>query len=224
MPEPSLSWPGNPAAARALQDRLRSQVVAEDKLGTVGLIAGADAHYRPNSGVTCAALALLAYPHLTLEATATAQRPTDIPYVSGLLSFREAPALLEALSHLPRPPDLLLVDGQGLAHPRRFGLACNIGVLADIPTIGVAKSRLVGTYDAPATERCSWSPLRHGGEMVGAALTTRRAARPVFVSIGHRVSLATAIDYVLACAPRFRLPEPIRQADRLSRTASPDLR
>ena len=188
------------------------------------MIAGADAHYRPESGTTCAAIALLVYPDLNLEATAAAHRPTDFPYLSGLLSFREAPVLLEALNRLPRAPDLLLVDGQGLAHPRRFGLACHIGVLADIPTIGVAKSRLVGTYDPPGAERGSWSPLRHGGELVGAAVTTRTATRPVFVSVGHRVSLSTAIDYVLACTPRFRLPEPIRQADQLSRTAFPDLR
>ncbi len=223
MADPSPSWPRDPGAARALQDRLRSQVIREDRLGPVGLIAGADAHYRPNSGTTCAAVALLAYPDLALEATAAAQRPTDFPYLSGLLSFREAPALLEALGRLARPPDLLLVDGQGLAHPRRFGLAGHLGVLADIPTIGVAKTRLVGDYDAPAPERGSWSPLRHRGELVGAALTTRRGTRPVFVSVGHRVCLATAIEYVLACAPRYRLPEPVRQADRLSRAAFPDL-
>jgi deoxyribonuclease V len=223
MTDCSLSWPRDPEAARALQNRLRSQVVREDRLGPVGLIAGADAHYRPISGSTCAAVALLAYPDLTLEATAAARRPTGFPYLSGLLSFREAPALLEALGRLARPPDLLLVDGQGLAHPRRFGLACHIGVLADVPTIGVAKSRLLGRYDDPAPERGSWSPLRHRGELVGAAVTIRRAARPVFVSVGHRVCLATAIDYVLACAPRFRLPEPIRQADRLSRAVFPGL-
>jgi deoxyribonuclease V len=223
MADPSQSWPPSAEAARALQDRLRSQVVSEDRLGPVALVAGADAHYRPNSGTTCAAGALLGFPDLTLEASAAARRPTDFSYLPGLLSFREAPALLAALRRLPRPPELLLVDGQGLAHPRRFGLACHLGVLADIPTIGVAKSRLVGVYDPPAPERGNWSPLRHRGELIGAVLTTRTATRPVFVSVGHRVCLATAIDYVLACAPRTRLPEPIRQADRLSRAAFPDL-
>ncbi|MGA2843748.1 MAG: endonuclease V [Steroidobacteraceae bacterium] len=129
------------------------------------------------------------------------------------------PAITEALNQLSKRPDLLLVDGQGLAHPRRFGLACHLGVLADVPTIGVAKSRLIGTYEEPGIERGAWSPLTDGGETIGAVLRTRRAVRPVFVSVGHRISLQTAIDLVLRCTGQFRLPEPIRAADRLSRIA-----
>jgi len=114
-------------------------------------------------------------------------------------------------------PDLLFVDGQGLAHPRRFGLACHLGLLAAVPTIGVAKSRLLGRYKPPGPDRGEWTPLVEDGETVGAVLRTRSHTRPVFVSVGHRISLRTAVDYVLRCAPAFRLPEPIRLADRLSR-------
>ena len=135
----------------------------------------------------------------------------------GLLSFREAPAILEVLCQLSEKPDLLLVDGHGLAHPRRFGLACHLGVLSDMPAIGVAKSPLVGTFEEPAIERGAWAPLVDRSETIGAVLRTQRAVRPVFVSVGHRISLKTAIELVLRCASRFRLPEPIRSADALSR-------
>ncbi len=212
-------WPRTAGEARALQSRLSGRVLAEDRLGPVRLVAGADAHYRAPEGKTCAVAALLGLPDLRLRDWAQAVRATGFPYVPGLLSFREAPAVLEALARLPRAPDLLLVDGQGLAHPRRFGLACHVGVLADLPAIGVAKSRLSGRFDPPGPGRGQWSPLTIADEVVGAALTTRSGAKPVFVSIGHKVTLETAIELVLRCTPRFRLPEPIRQADRLSRRA-----
>ncbi len=220
MTRPPQTWPRTPAQARALQERLRAQVIAEDRLGPVRRVAGADAHYLSERAETWGVVALLELPELGLRDWAKAVRPTDFPYVSGLLSFREAPAILDALARLPEAPDLLLVDGQGRAHPRRFGLACHIGVLADLPTAGVAKSHLIGDFEPPGAERGAWSPLTVGREVVGAALTTRRGTRPVFVSVGHRLCLETAIDVVLRCAPRFRIPEPIRQADRLSRRAS----
>ncbi len=213
-------WPRTPEAARDVQERLRARVIAEDRLGPLRRVAGADAHYSRDTAITRAAVALLGLPALGLRAWSEAVRPTDFPYLSGLLSFREAPAVLDALRRLPEAPDLLLVDGHGLAHPRRFGLACHIGVLADLPTIGVAKSRLVGDFEPPGRARGAWSPITIAGEVVGAALTTRGGTRPVFVSVGHRVSLETAVDLVLRCAPRVRVPEPIRRADRLSRRAS----
>ncbi|MGD8673007.1 MAG: endonuclease V, partial [Thiogranum sp.] len=132
------------------------------------------------------------------------------------LSFREVPAVLEALGTLASRPDLILCDGQGLAHPRRFGLACHLGVLTDIPTIGVAKSRLVGEHGALPPQKGSWVPLMDKGETIGAVLRTRDNVSPVYVSIGHRTSLATAIDYVLRCTPRYRLPETTRRAHRLA--------
>lgn len=159
----------------------------------------------------------MAFPDLVIVESALIDRPLTFPYVPGLLSFREAPATLELLEQLSEKPDLLLVDGQGLAHPRRFGLACHLGLLADVPTIGVAKSRLIGTYQEPGIERGAWSEPVDGGEIIGAVLRTRSAVRPVFVSIGHRISLKTAIDLVLCCTGRFRLPEPIRVADIFSR-------
>jgi deoxyribonuclease V len=214
-PLPKQRWPSSPAQACQLQERLRGQVVAEDKLGIVRTVAGVDAHYRADH--VCAAVVVIGFPNLATVERALVHRPLTFPYVPGLLSFREAPAIIDALGQLSKIPDLLLVDGQGLAHPRRFGLACHLGILAGVPTIGVAKSRLVGTHVEPGIERGAWSPLTDRGETIGAVLRTQRAVRPVFVSIGHRVSLQTATDLVLRCTGRFRLPEPIRAADRLSR-------
>lgn len=214
-PSPKQRRPDSPAQARRLQELLSAQVVAEDDLGIVRTVAGADAHYRADH--VFAAVVVMGLPNLAIVESVLVHRPLAFPYVPGLLSFREAPAIIEALRQLSKMPDLLLADGHGLAHPRRFGLACHLGVLAGVPTIGVAKSRLVGTYVEPGIERGAWSPLTYRGEPIGAVLRTQRAVRPVFVSIGHRISLQTAIDFVLRCTGRFRLPEPIRAADRLSR-------
>jgi deoxyribonuclease V len=209
------SWPRTLAEARLLQERLRGQVVTKDQLGAVQRVAGVDAHYTVDG--VWAAIAVMTFPDLVLVQSAVIRRLPAFPYVPGLLAFREAPAILEVLNRLSEKPDLLLVDGHGLAHPRRFGLACHLGVLGDVPTIGVAKSRLVGTYQEPGIERGVWSELVDHGETIGAVLRTRSAVRPVFVSVGHRISLTTAIDLVLRCTGRFRLPEPIRAADSLSR-------
>jgi len=152
-----------------------------------------------------------------VRAEAVVEQPVDFPYVPGMLSFREVPSALAALQRLAVRPDLVLCDGQGLAHPRRFGLACHLGLLADLPTIGVAKSKLIGDYDEPGDERGAHSPLRHKDEVIGVVLRTRARVSPLYVSIGYRVSLDTAIEFVLACAPRYRLPETTRLADRLSK-------
>ncbi|HEX6979626.1 MAG TPA: deoxyribonuclease V [Alphaproteobacteria bacterium] len=211
------AWPTSPDEARRLQSVLRSRVVTTDRLGPVRYIAGLDAHEAPPEGRMYAAAALLRYPDLALvEATFAVQRVT-FPYIPGLLSFREAPVMLAALAKLRTRPDLLFVDGQGIAHPRRLGIAAHIGLLADIPAIGAAKSRLVGRYVEPEPMRGAWSPLMIGDQIVGAVLRTRVSTRPIYVSVGHRISLETAIVYVLACAPRYRIPEPTRVADRLSR-------
>jgi deoxyribonuclease V len=143
------------------------------------------------------------------------RRRVAFPYVPGLLSFREIPVVLDALGKLRHPPDLLLCDGQGYAHPRRFGLACHLGVLTGIPAIGVAKSRLIGEYAEPGSNKGDWSPLMDGGEVIGAVLRTRDNVNPVYVSVGHRIELDAAQRIVLACATRYRLPEPTRLADRL---------
>ena len=145
----------------------------------------------------------------------TATRSGLFPYIPGLLSFREAPVLLAALRKLLRDPDALLCDGHGLAHPRRFGIACHLGVLTDLPTVGCAKSRLVGDWEAVGEERCARSPLRHQGELIGSVLRTRTGVKPIFVSVGHRIELGAAEQLVLDCGAGYRLPEPTRLADKL---------
>jgi deoxyribonuclease V len=147
---------------------------------------------------------------------AIARLPTTFPYVPGLLSFREAPAVLEAFSRLRRWPDLILYDGQGVAHPRRIGIASHVGLLLDLPSIGVAKTRLIGEHGRVPLAKGRWTPLRDGEEIVGAVLCTRSHVKPLYVSIGHRVSLDTAIRYVMACVTRYRLPETTRFAHRLA--------
>lgn len=209
-------WNLSPAEAVALQRALAPQVVREDRLGEVRRVAGIDVGFEAGGSVTRAAVAVLDFPSLALAEQAVARRPTTFPYVPGLLSFREAPAVLEALAQLAAPPDLILYDGQGLAHPRRMGIASHVGLLSRIPTIGVAKTRLVGEFEAPGVERGAWSPLLHRGEEIGAVLRTRAGVAPLYVSIGWGVSLPTAIRWVLACAPKFRLPETTRQAHRLA--------
>ncbi len=210
------SWPTTARAAIAVQQALRHRVITVNELGPVRRVAGLDVGFERQGTVARAAVAVLSYPDLTLADQVVARYPVHFPYISGLLSFREVPALLAALDKLGAQPDLLLCDGQGLAHPRRFGLACHLGVLTGVPSIGVAKSLLIGEHDALSDRRGAWRPLRHKNEIIGAALRTRAGAAPVYVSIGHKVSLATAIRYVLACAPRYRLPETTRAAHRLA--------
>lgn len=209
-------WPATVAEAIALQRKLRERVIAVDQLGTVRTVAGLDVGPEGDGRVMRAAVAVLSFPDLKTADQVVARRPVSFPYIPGLLSFREIPALLDALAKLGVTPDLLLCDGQGLAHPRRFGLACHLGVLTGIPSVGVAKSLLVGEHAPLPQPRGAWRPLLHQGEIVGAALRTRAGVAPVYVSIGHKLSLATAIDTVLACAPKYRLPETTRAAHRLA--------
>ena len=211
-------WDVTPGEAAAIQERLRDAIVTEDDFDPVKYVAGIDIGFLEENTITRAAAVVLSFPDLGLVDQAVVQRPTTFPYVPGLLSFREAPAALEALARLTARPDLLICDGQGLAHPRRLGLACHIGLLSDIPTIGAAKTRLVGEHDPLPESRGSWQPLWHQGEQVGAVLRTRDGVKPLYVSVGHRISLASAVAYVLACAPRYRLPETTRQAHRLAST------
>lgn len=216
MTPPSPARVLTPKAAIALQNRLRARILREDRLGPVHFVAGTDVGFEDSGSVTRAAVAVLAYPGLELVESAIVRVPTRFPYVPGLLSFREAPAVLAAIAALERTPDLILCDGHGYAHPRRCGLACHIGLLSGIPTIGVAKSRLIGVHTQPAERRGSRRPLRDGTETIGTVLRTRDGRNPVFVSCGHRVSLETAIRYTLACAPRYRLPETTRWAHRFA--------
>jgi deoxyribonuclease V len=213
---PQHDWDVTPAQARRIQDELRHLVVDRDALGAVRYVAGTDVAFEDGGRVTRGAVAVMRFPSLELIEHRLARRPTSFPYVPGLLSFREIPVLLDALGQLDLQPDLILCDGQGLAHPRRFGLACHLGVLVDIPTIGVAKSRLTGTHGHLAVAKGSRAPLLDAGEIIGTVLRTRAGVRPVYVSIGHRVSLETATRYALSCVTRYRLPETTRWADRLA--------
>lgn len=211
------AWPQTPAEAIALQNELRSQVRLQDELRSpVQFVAGVDAGFEANGEVTRAAVAVLEFPSLQLVDVALEKRPTTFPYVPGLLSFREIPTILAALATLKVTPDLILCDGQGIAHPRRFGIACHLGLLVDCPAIGVAKSRLIGTHPELPPEKGAWVPLRDRGDTIGAVLRSRTHTKPLYISPGHRISLPTALDYVLRCTPKYRLPETTRLADRLA--------
>jgi deoxyribonuclease V len=209
-------WNLSPKQAIALQARLRDRVETEDRIGTVRHVAGVDVGFEDGGTTTRAAVAVLDVGRLALVERAVVRKPTRFPYVPGLLSFREAPAVLAAFERLRVAPDLILYDGQGLAHPRRFGIASHVGVLLDAPTIGVAKTRLIGEHRVPPDRRGAWVPLRDGGETIGAVLRTRTGVKPLYVSIGHRVSLESAVRWTMTCVTRYRLPETTRWAHRLA--------
>ena len=209
-------WDLSPKQAVALQRRLAPLVEREDRLGTVHTLAGVDVGFEQRGAITRAAVAVLAYPGLSLVDQALVRRPTRFPYVPGLLSFREIPALLEALEALRRPPDLILCDGQGLAHPRRLGIACHLGLVTGLATIGVGKTRLTGAHGPVPAAQGDWTPLTDAGETIGAVLRTRAGVKPIYVSPGHRVSLASAIAWTLAATTRYRLPQTTRAAHRLA--------
>lgn len=209
-------WDLTPQQAIALQQELRLRVVTQDRFGPIGTVAGVDVGFEQQGRVTRAAVAVLAFPSLQLVASAVARQPTRLPYIPGLLSFREVPAVLEALQGLESLPDMLFCDGQGYAHPRRFGIACHLGLLTDIPSIGIGKRRLIGTHQEVGTDRGERQYLYHQNEIVGVVLRNRAGVKPVYVSSGHRVGLDTAVQWVEAATTRYRLPEPIRQAHRLA--------
>jgi deoxyribonuclease V len=197
--------------ARALQERLAGLVREENVAGAVELIAGADAAYDPDGGHVHAAVALWDVTRGDVVETGMATVATRFPYVPGFLAWRELPAVLAAFETLTRRPDLVLVDGHGRAHPRRCGLACVAGLALDLPTVGCAKSVLVGGYARLGADRGARVPLLDRGETIGMAVRTRSAVRPVYVSVGHRTTLEAACAWVLA-ASRFRIPEPLRLA------------
>ena len=209
-------WVTNVAEAKLIQTQLRTKVIAEDNLGAVNYVAGVDVGFENNYATTKAAVAVLTYPDLKLVEKTSACLPTTFPYIPGYLSFREIPAILAALEQVQITPDLILCDGQGLAHPRRFGLACHLGVLLDLPTIGVAKSRFIGEHQEVSPEKGQWQPLTQEGEIIGAVLRSRTNVKPIYISIGHRISLPTAIKYVMGCLTKYRLPETTRWADKLA--------
>ncbi|BCX81960.1 deoxyribonuclease V [Methylomarinovum caldicuralii] len=210
-------WDVTPREAIAIQQRLRRFVRLEDDLPEpVETVAGIDVGFKNENRITRAAVAVLDFPSLQLLAHSSAETPTAFPYIPGLLSFREIPAVLRALEKLPRLPELLLCDGQGIAHPRRFGIASHLGVLLDHPTIGVGKTRLIGSHGPVPDEKGAWVPLEDNGEIIGAVVRTRKGVKPLYISPGHRLSIESAVRWVLACTTRYKLPETTRWAHRLA--------
>jgi deoxyribonuclease V len=214
---PLHEWNLSPQAAIELQKQFAYEVIREDKFEKpVETVAGIDLGYDLKTDRSRAVVVVLKFPELTLVESAEAILPIQFPYVPGLLSFRETPVAIKALEKLQTVPDLILCDGQGIAHPRRFGVACHIGLITEIPSIGVAKSLLVGKYGTLGEERGSTAPLVHRNEEVGVVLRTKTKVQPLYVSIGHRISLETAVEYVLRCTPKYRLPETTRLADQMA--------
>ncbi|MCQ9706686.1 endonuclease V [Streptomyces albidoflavus] len=214
-------WPATEAEARAVQDTLRARV---DLTGTgpevgAGTATGVDVAYDDARGLVAAAAVVLDAATLEVVEEATAVGPVSFPYVPGLLAFRELPAVLAALAALTAPPGLVVCDGYGVAHPRRFGLASHLGVLTGLPAVGVAKNPFTFTYEPPGDRRGDQTPLTDGTEEVGRALRTRTAVKPVYVSTGHGVPLDRAVAHTLHLAPAYRLPETTRHADALCRAA-----
>lgn len=217
IPPPPHNWRVSPREAVAIQKRLALMVSQARPTRPLRLIAGVDAAFTKN--YCTAGVVLWDRATGTRIEQHTASRRLTFPYVPGLLTFREAPAILAALRRLRQTPDALMVDGQGIAHPRRCGIASHLGLVAGLPTIGCAKSRLTGTCQLPPETRGATSPLLLDHEIIGAVLRTRSGVNPVFVSVGHLIDLKTVVAVTLDCARTYRLPEPTRLADHLVRMA-----
>ena len=206
------SWQISIAQAKQIQQELASQVSCKSEVINPHFIAGVDISAPDSRGIARAAAVILNYPELELIEVKTAEDKLNLPYIPGLLSFRETPLVLAACQKLSAAPDLIIVDGQGIAHPRRFGLASHIGLLLDTPTLGCAKSRLCGTHAPVAVEAGAYAELTDNGETIGVALRTKADVNPVYISIGHRIDLQTAIHWAMECCRGRRLPEPSRLA------------
>jgi len=205
-------WKVNTSEARAIQLRLARLVSRKNEVPRPRLVAGVDISAPRFQGKVRGTVVVLSYPELEVVEIGAVEQTVDFPYIPGLLSFRESPVILAAYEKLRSKPDLILVDGQGIAHPRRFGIASHLGVLLDVPTIGCAKSLLCGTHDVLGPEAGSTAGIEHEGEIIGMALRTKANVRPVYVSIGHKVDLAAAVSWVSRCCRGYRLPEPTRLA------------
>ncbi|MFZ0213694.1 MAG: deoxyribonuclease V [Candidatus Acidiferrales bacterium] len=207
-------WRVTPREAVQIQLRLRERVELTDRLPRIRIVAGADLAFDRARNRAIAGAVVYRFPEMQEIERAWVKAPLTFPYVPGLLSFREMPALLKLFARVRNAPDLIFYDGHGYAHPRRFGIACHLGLLLDRPTIGCAKSILVGTHADPPNRVGSWTPLLDGEEILGAALRTRENVRPIYVTQGHRISLKSAIEFVVAVLDGYRIPRPTRDADR----------
>ncbi len=219
IPKLKHSWELTESEARCLQRELAAKVVKEDRFGEMRFVAGTDVAYDKYSDQLVAAVVVLEVDTFEVVETVIAESYAQFPYIPGLFSFRELPPLIKAFGQLNTAPDLVVCDGQGYAHPRRFGLACHLGVIFDLPTIGCGKTRLTGEFQPPNMTRGATAPLIDNEEIIGCVLRTQDSINPVYVSLGHRVSLPTACRWVLKLSSRFRLPETTRQADQAVRGA-----
>ncbi|GAB4407176.1 MAG: deoxyribonuclease V [Thermodesulfovibrionales bacterium] len=210
-----MQWPKDTSEAKEIQNLLKKRVRIIPIRKGVRFVAGVDAAFYKDEVIAVACL--YKYPEITPVEDARAIMEVRFPYIPGFLSFREGPAVVKALKGLKTEPDVILFDGQGIAHPRGLGIASHIGVLFDRPTVGCAKSRLIGDYREPGRKKGQWSPLLYDRKIIGAVLRTRDNVRPVFVSPGHRIDLESSIEIVLNCAIRYRIPEPLRRADLVSK-------
>lgn len=219
----SKELPPDIRAAVDQQRRLAASVRLEDDIGSLRTVAGVDVGYDLKRELTKAVVAVLAYPSLELQTSVIAYAPTNFPYISGLLAFREVPAILKALDCLPQKPDLLMVDGQGVAHPRRLGIAAHLGVVTNLPAIGVGKSRLCGKHADLGPDKFATAALTDKNEWIGTVLRSKEKCNPLYISAGHRISQQSALEITLSCFRGYRLPEPTRIADHISKWAlAPD--
>jgi deoxyribonuclease V len=210
--KPLHSWKLAPREAVALQKALAQNVEISGEVLSVRLIGGADISVPRGSRIARAAVVVLSYPELEVVEIASCEAEPAFPYIPGLLSFREAPLIIDLFGKLSHRPELLIVDGQGIAHPRRIGIASHLGLWLDIPTIGCAKSRLCGEHAAVGDEAGSAVELMHNGEVIGTVLRSRVGSRPLYISVGHKISLENAVRWIKACTRGYRLPEPSRLA------------
>ena len=217
---PEFSLPQSAREARDVQENLRAKIRLEDDASIIRVIAGIDVGYDNARGLAHASIVVMSLEDLQPIEQVQKFTPVNFPYVPGLLSFREIPAILSALMELEAEPDLLMIDGHGVAHPRRMGIASHLGVLLDMPTIGVAKKRLTGEFEEPGELKGDRAMLMDGNERIGTVLRSRNCTKPLFISPGHRISFETAEMIVSKCITKYRLPEPTRLADKHSKCKS----
>lgn len=216
-----LTWADNAAEAKKIQERLKNKIIITPLKKRPSYIAGVDAAFTDD--IIIAVATLYTYPDLLHLTDVYGVKRVSFPYIPGFLSFREGHAVIKAIKELPIQPDVILFDGHGIAHPRGVGLASHMGVILGVPSIGCAKSRLVGEYKEPGLKKGSWASVLYNSKEVGVALRTRTNVKPIFVSPGHLIDTNSSIKIVMDCISNYRLPEPIRKADRISRTLKKDL-
>jgi deoxyribonuclease V len=215
--KPLHSWKVSVKEAIQIQENLRSQVILKKTFSEVRTIGGADVAYSKNRNLLLGAIVVLSSPKMETVDISTAHGKIPFPYIPGLFSFREAPILIKTFRKLKIKPDVMIFDGQGIAHPRGFGLACHLGLWLDLPSIGCAKTHLTGEFTSPGLSRGSFELIRQEGKKMGAVLRTKDNVRPLFISPGHRIDIKTSIQLILATYKGFRIPEPLRGADHLTR-------